>query len=112
MKTEYNLLPSPIPCRIGSLREHGHRAVIVEVNGQPEILGDVVTPESLATLGPVAIVGEIVCYTGERKWIEALMALASNGSGLAVTPVPHNWPAIRDKVKNSTSSSSTSNHHE
>ena len=108
MKTEYNLLPSAIPCRLGSLKEHGRRAVLVEVNGEPRSIGDVVTPESLATLGPVAIVGEIVCYAGERKWIEALMALASNGSGLAVTPVPHNWSAIRDKVKNSTS---TSNHH-
>ena len=67
MKTEYNLLPSAIPCRLGSLKEHGHRAVVVEVNG-------------------------------ERKWIEALMALASNGSGLAVTPVPPNWPTIRDSI--------------
>lgn len=98
MKTEYNVLPSAIPCRLGSLREHGHRAVVVEVNGEPRSIGDVVTPESLTTLGPVAIVGEIVCYAGERKWIEALMALASNGSGLAVTSVPHNWPAIRDSI--------------
>ena len=98
MKTEYNLLPSAIPCRLGSLRERGHRAVVVEVNGEPLSIGDVVTPESLTTLGPVAIVGEIVCYAGERKWIEALMALASNGSGLAVTPVPHDWPAIRDSI--------------
>ena len=98
MKTSYNLLPSPIPCRLGSLRDHGHRAVVVEVNGEPRVIGDVVTPESLATLGPVAIVGEIVCYAGERKWIEALMALASNGSGLAVTPVPPNWPVIRNSI--------------